>query len=145
MFLNYLFKIKKSIFPINLFDPKNIYWTKREKSYKFEQYKYLMMPQRKHNFLLTAGDLINFIYSSETFNTKFNDGNMFRMNLPINKNILNGETYEYSVDNKFKVPTLIQREIYNTAVLLFNPRIQDLSIYNRINVEKILFSIRDVK
>jgi alanine-alpha-ketoisovalerate/valine-pyruvate aminotransferase len=104
-----------------------------------------MMPQRKQNFLLTAGDLINFIYSSETFSTKFNDGNMLRMNLPINKNILNGETYEYSVDNKFKVPALIQREIYNTAVLLFDPRIQDLSISNRINAEKILFSIRNIK
>lgn len=145
MFLNYLLKIKKFIFPINLFDPKNIYWMKQEKSYKFEQYKYLMMPQRKQNFLLTAGDLINFIYSSETFNTKFNDGNMLRMNLPINKNILNGETYEYSVDNKFKIPTLIQREVYNMAILLFNPRIQDLSISTRINAEKILFTIRNVK
>jgi hypothetical protein len=145
MFLNYLLKIKKFIFPINLFDPKNIYWRKHEKSYKFEQYKYLMMPQRKQNFLLTAGDLINFIYSSETFSTKFNNGNALRINLPINKNTLNGEIYEYSVDNKFKVPTLIQREIYNTAVLLFDPRIQDLNISNRVNAEKILFSIRNVK
>jgi hypothetical protein len=103
------------------------------------------MPQRKNNFLITAGDLINFIYSSGTFNTKFNDGNAIRRELPINKNMLNGETYEYSIDNKYKTPALVQREIYNTSVLLFNPRIQDLNLTNRINAEKILFSIRNIK
>lgn len=144
MFLNYFFKIKKFLFPITIRDPKNIYWDNNVKTYKFEQYKYLILAQRKKNSFVNPGDLINFIYSSDLFSNKFNGGDKLKSELPINKNVLNGALYEYSIDNKYKTPALIQREIYSTAVILFNPRIQDLGLGNRINAEKILFAIRNV-
>lgn len=141
---NYLFKIKKNLFPLGLIDPKNLYYSDYFKTYKFEQYRNLIMPERKNNIVIKEGSIINFIFPTTYFRNKFNvkKGEKF---IPNNPSLLFGETFSHNINKYTKAPLLKRNEIYNSAVLIFNPRLQDLSLSKRINSEIILFTFKNIR
>lgn len=144
MFLQNLNLIKKFTFPVNIIDPKNCYFNNRNKTYKYEQFKYLLLPQRKNDYRVGEGDLLNFIYSNKNFLSKFSKEDRLVYNkLPLNKNILMGNVVEHTVMSRVRWPVIKQRETYNQAVILFNPRVQDLQNLDRIDTETILFSLKN--
>jgi hypothetical protein len=135
--------VKKFTFPLLLWDPKNIYFKNYNKTYKYEKYKNLMLlPRRILYNKIIPGDIINIANVSPNIYGKFKSSKALKYSLPISSNIMQGHIKEYLAQSKNIYPSLNTRENYCVSVILFNPKISDLNIIDRINAENIFFSIK---
>lgn len=135
--------VKKFTFPLLLWDPKNIYFKSYNKTYKYEKYKNLtLLPRRILNNKVIPGDIINIANVSSNIYGKFKSSKTLKYSLPISSNIMQGHIKEYLAQSKNIYPSLNTRENYCVSVILFNPKISDLNIIDRINTENIFFLIK---
>jgi len=90
------------------------------------------------------GDLVTIAPASKYISAKYK--NITWRKYPVlSQNVFTGEILDTTLNNKsinYKRWASVYREKYNDFVVLFNPRIQDLKLFERVNKETILFSIK---
>lgn len=137
-------QIKKFTFPVTLWDPKNIYFDNTNKTYKYEKYKELTLLPRRNISNIHVGDVVSVANASAHIYSKFRASKTLKRSPIIVPNRLIGQIFDQSVQSKNLRPVLQVREQYLSSIILFNPRIQDLNLTDRINNENILFSIKNL-